>query len=350
MNQNYYVTQSGSLQRKDNTLYFEKATEPETNPLEVGGKGEFKKLRRTPIPVEGVDSLYLFGEITLNTRLLNFLAQKQVAVHVFNYYGYYSGSYYPREYLNSGFLLVNQVGHYSRHHQRLNLARSFVAGAIFSMRRNLKYYSKPSQGKECQAQIDQIDQLVDKVVAAEDISQLMGMEGNLKQVYYSAFNQILELETPYRKREYRPPTNPINALISFGNSLVYTACLSQIYRTQLNPTISFLHEPGERRFSLSLDLAEIFKPLIADRLMFRLLARNQIRESEHFDTDLKGCYLTEEGRKIYIREFDAVLKQTVKHPKLKRSVSYQRLIRLECYKLIKHLTEIEPYQPLHPWW
>jgi len=69
-----------------------------------------------------------------------------------------------------------------------------------------------------------------------------------------------------------------------------------------------------------------------------------------FDNELNGCYLTEEGRKIYIREFDSVLKTTIKHPRLKRSVSYQPLIRLECYKSIKHLTEIETYQPLHPWW
>ena len=176
----------------------------------------------------------------------------------------------------------------------------------------------------------------------------MSHETYLKQVYYSAFNEMLDLKIPYEKRQYRLPTNPINALISFGNSLVYTVSLSQIYRTQLNLTISFLHEPGERRFSLSLDLAEIFKPLIADRLMFRLLGRNQIRESDHFDNELNGCYLTEEGRKIYIREFDSVLKRTIKHPRLKRSVSYQRLIRLECYKSIKHLTEIETYQPLHP--
>ena len=77
--------------------------------------------------------LYLFGEITLNTRLLNFLVQKQVPVHVFNYYGYYSGSYYPREYLNSGFLLVNQVNHYNHRQKRLDLARSFVSGAFATL-------------------------------------------------------------------------------------------------------------------------------------------------------------------------------------------------------------------------
>ena len=90
---NYYITRSGRLARQDNTLYLETETED-------------GKPTKTPIPVEDVDALYLYGEIDLNTRLLNFLAQKSVTAHVFNYYGYYAGSYYPREYLNSGYLLV----------------------------------------------------------------------------------------------------------------------------------------------------------------------------------------------------------------------------------------------------
>ena len=89
MSRNYYITQPGRLRRKDNTLYLEPVEAP-----------------RIPIPVEDIDALYLFGELDLNTKLLNFLAQKHIPFHVFNYYGYYSGSYYPREYLNSGSLLV----------------------------------------------------------------------------------------------------------------------------------------------------------------------------------------------------------------------------------------------------
>ena len=132
--------------------------------------------------------------------------------------------------------------------------------------------------------------------------------------------------------------------------MMYSACLTEIYRTQLNPTISFLHEPGDRRFSLSLDLAEIFKPLIIDRIIFRLFNRRQLDEAKHFETNVDGCYLNEKGRKLFIAAFDEQLKQTVSHRKLKRHVSYQRLIRLECYKLIKHLVAMETYQALRPWW
>ena len=88
----------------------------------------------------------------------------------------------------------------------------------------------------------------------------MGIEGRIRNIYYKSYNLFLKDGFHMNGREKRPPNNPINALISFGNSLMYTAVLGQIYRTQLDPSISYLHEPSTRRFSLSLDLAEIFKP------------------------------------------------------------------------------------------
>ena len=146
-----------------------------------------------------------------------------------------------------------------------------------------------------------------------------------------------------------PPDNPINALISFGNSMMYSSILTEIYHTQLNPTISFLHEPGERRFSLSLDISEIFKPIIVDRIIFSAINQRMI-QAVHFDKDLNMCYLNQKGRTIFQREFDNKLNTIIKHPKLKRNVSYRRLIRLECYKLIKHILDQEKYEGLRMWW
>jgi hypothetical protein len=109
---NYYVLSNGRVKREANTLYIEN---------EAGQK--------KPVPVEDVESLYLYGEVDINTKLLVFLAQKKITLHVFNYYGFYSGSYYPREYLHSGYLLVHQVSHYGDAERRLTLARELVRGA-----------------------------------------------------------------------------------------------------------------------------------------------------------------------------------------------------------------------------
>ena len=331
MSRNYYITQPGRIRRKDNTVYLE----PEEG-------------KRIPIPVEDIDALYFYGELDMNTKILNFFAQKKIPFHVFNYYGYYSGSYYPREYLNSGSLLVKQVKHYDDPVKRMTLAHEFVASAGFNLLRILRYHT--NRGKDCSAQIGAIENLLEECKSAKNTNELMGYEGTIRDIYYTAFNTILTLNSPFEKRSRRPPDNPINAVISFGNSLMYSACLTEIYRTQLNPTISFLHEPGERRFSLSLDFAEIFKPLIIDRIIFRLFNRAQLDETKHFDSKVGECYLNEQGRKLFIAAYDEQLKQTIKHRTLKRHVSYQRLIRLECYKLIKHLVDMEKYEALRPWW
>src|SRR3972149_11074959 len=114
MKQNYYIFNNGRLRRQENTIFFEK---------EDG--------TRNIIPIENTEALYAFGEIDFNTKLFNYLAQKGIPGHVFNYYGFYSGSYYPRETLNSGQLLVKQVNHYTNMRHRLALARGFVNGASF---------------------------------------------------------------------------------------------------------------------------------------------------------------------------------------------------------------------------
>lgn len=363
MKQNYYIFSSGRLIRKQNTLYFEPGESKE--PEEVDSTEEFlevedqtineednehsepKKLPRKPLPVEDIDSIYCFSELRFNTKFLNFLAQKEIILHLFNYYGYYTSSFYPREPYVSGKLLIEQVKNYLDPEKRVLIAQKFILGAAENIKKNLQYYN--SRDKDLSYFINTTEDQIEKISKCKDVQELMGIEGNIRSNYYTAWNLIINQVIDFERREKHPPSNPINALISFGNSLVYTTVLSEIYKTQLNPLISFLHEPGERRFSLSLDIAEIFKPLLSDRVIFALLNKNQIQE-KHFSTELNKCYLTEEGRKIFLKEFDEKLKTTIKHRQLKKSVSYRHLIRLECYKLIKHLIGEKEYKPFTIWW
>ena len=104
-------------------------------------------------------------------------------------------------------------------------------------------------------QISQITELRQSYTNAKNISELMGFEGNSRQVYYTAFEEIVE-GYAWEGRRKRPPKNELNALVSFGNSMCYSLCLDAVYNSQLNPTISYLHEPGVRRYSLCLDVSE----------------------------------------------------------------------------------------------
>ena len=130
-------------------------------------------------------------------------------------------------------------------------------------------------------------------------------------------------------RSKQPPRNEVNALISFGNMMCYTMCLRAIHQTQLNPTISFLHTPGERRYSLALDVAEVFKPVIIDRVIFKVLNKKEIQE-KNFDWKLNKCLLIHTCKKIFLKSIEDKLVETIKHRTLNRNVSYRHLIKLEC--------------------
>lgn len=125
--------------------------------------------------------------------------------------------------------------------------------------------------------------------------------------------------------------------------------LSEIYKTHLDPRIGFLHSTNFRRFSLNLDLAEIFKPILVDRIIFSLINKGEI-QAKHFEKELEGILLNEKGRQKFVEKWDKRLKETISHSKLKKKVSYRRLIRLELYKLEKHLMDDKVYKPyLHYW-
>jgi len=334
MKKSFYLFNPGRLSRKDNTLKF----------VPVDEEG----IEGTPrfLPVEQVDELYAFGALDANSSLYNFLGQQQIPVHFFDYYENYTGSFMPRESLLSGKLLMAQVRLHDKKEKRLELARLILEGAVHNMIRNLKYYD--NRGKDTQPFIDQISVYEKSFADITSVNELMGLEGNIRKTYYDAFNLIIN-DFKMGGRSMQPPLNEVNALISFGNMMCYSQCLRAIHQTQLNPVISFLHSPGERRFSLSLDLAEIFKPVLVDRVIFKVLNKKMIQEND-FESSLNRAVLKPGGKKTFVQAFEERLTETIRHRQLNRSVSYKHLIKLECYKLIKHILEIEPYKPLRMYW
>jgi CRISPR-associated protein Cas1 len=330
MKKTIYIFSDGELKRKDNTLFFE------------GENG------RKFIPVENTSEIMVFGEVSLNKRFLEFLTQSEIILHFFNHYGYYVGSYYPREHLNSGYMILRQAEHYNDGSKRLYLAQKFVEGAYKNIRQVLKYYS--NRGKDLEDVIYSIEKLGESVDSTSTINELMAIEGNIREYYYKAFDEIIQNpDFKFDFRSKRPPQNFLNTLISFGNSLMYTTTLSEIYKTHLDPRIGFLHATNFRRFSLNLDVSEIFKPIIVDRTIFTLLSKKMVTK-EDFEEDAEGLLLKEKGKKVFVQEFEDKLATTIKHRNLSNNVSYRRLIRLELYKLEKHLIEEEQYKPFIAQW
>jgi CRISPR-associated protein Cas1 len=327
MRKNIFIFSSGELKREKNTLCF------------IGK--EYKKY----VPVSNVSALYIFGEVSFNKKLLEFLSSNEITLHIFNYYGYYVGSFYPRTHYNSGYMTLKQCEHYLDKNKRLNLARKFVEGALSNMIRNLTYYE--NRGIELFTYIERLRGSLSLINDVQSIEELMSVEGRSKEEYYRSFNDILKNDYfRYVGRERRPPRSPLDTLLSFGNSLLYVTVLSEIYKTHLDPRIGFLHTSNFRKFSLNLDVAEVFKPIIVDRIIFTLINKKMIDESS-LEKEI-GIYLNESGRRIFVEEFDRKMSQVISLQK--RRVSYQRLIRLELYKIERHLMGEKEYLPFVSQW
>ncbi len=330
MKKTLYIFSNGELKRKGNTILFQ--------------TDNTKKY----LPVEDVGEIQVFGEVTFNKKFLEFASQKEIIVHYFSHYGYYMGSFYPREHLNSGYMTLKQAEYYLDSQKRIFLARQFVRGAARNIRQVLKYYNNRIGGFT--ETIERICELTEALNESNNISELMAIEGNIREYYYHAFDRIIRNpDFLFEERSRRPPKNHLNTLISFGNTVMYTIILSEIYKTHLDPRIGYLHSTNFRRFSLNLDLAEIFKPIIVDRLIFSVLGKRMITLSD-FDELGGGIVMKDQAKKVFLQELDAKLKTTIKHKGIGRPVSYRRIIRLELYKLEKHLMGEKEYQPFVAEW
>lgn len=320
-----YIFSMGELKRKDNSIAFKNQ------------KGSVY------LPIEDTREIYCMNEVSLNTKFLDFISKAGITMHFFNYHSNYSGSYYPKEALISGDLTIKQSFAYVEN--RLVVAKAIVQGIADNIHELLYHYYRHDK-KDLKPLLDWLKNEVGEFLKNDvHIKQVLFIEGQIWSRFYDSFRYFLPEDFILNKRVKRPPDNPINALISFGNSLLYTKTISAIYRTHLNQSISFLHSPREGRFSLSLDLCEVFKPIIVFKTIFDCVNNKKLQVSKHFDKSVNYALLNESGKKIFIENFENRINESFMHPKLKRKTTYKSAIRYDAYKLIKFLVEDKPFRP-----
>ena len=206
MKKTFYLFNPGVLERKDNTLKFTPCADDGDMP-DVNAQSRY-------LPVEDISEFYVFGSLRANSALFNFLGQKDIAVHFFDYYENYTGSFMPRDSLLSGKMLLAQTANYQNQKKRMVIARKFIEGAAYNMVKNLQYYNR--RGKDMEDIIDLMNKLAGQIAEAQTTEELMGVEGQIRQYYYEAFNLIIN-DFEMGNRTKQPPQNEVNALISFGN-------------------------------------------------------------------------------------------------------------------------------------
>lgn len=325
--QSKYIFSKGSLEQKDFSIDFKNE------------KGH------AYIPIKNTKELYLFSDCTITTKLISLIGKTGIVIHFFDYYGNYVGSFFPKEQLLSGNFIIEQSLAYIN--KREIIAKAIVNGIAINIHETLYHYYR--HGKvDLKDSLDYLKKDVPNLLNKDlNINQIMMIEGTIWARFYDSFKYFLPKDFFINKRVKRPPDNPMNAMISFSNSILYAKTITQIYQTHLNQTISFLHEPSEGRFSLSLDLSEVFKPIIVYKTIFDLVNNKKIKIDKHFRKDFNYALLNEEGMKIFISALDERMNISFHHPILNRKITYKTAIKIDGYKLIKYIMEGKEFKPFN---
>ena len=319
----YWLTTPCRIRRQDQSLRIEREN---GDPVHV--------------PVTDVRDIVALAPVDLNTAVVSLLAKYQIDVHLLSYYGDYAGSVLTAESQTSGETVLAQAALATNPTARHQIARALVDACAFNVRRvvDRKLLDRPYRV------------LTAAVAEAENRDQLMGIEGNFRRTAWEVLDTKLPEWLRLDGRSRRPPRNAGNAFISYVNGIVYARVLTAIRLTPLHSGIGFLHSSLERqRHALALDLAEVFKPLFAERLLLRMANRRQL-EPHHFDTEVNQAMLSADGRKLVVQAVRDELATTVLHRGLGRQVSYDELLHLEALKLTRACLEGEPYRPFRIWW
>ncbi len=315
MIKNYYLLSEGTLSADQLTFRFD------------------SKEKMTRIPVETIASIDLIGGVTITSGALNLASKNNICLNVFGFYGNYVGTFWPKESYFSGDLTIKQSLLYSNYNRRKQLSITLLKGIYRNMRTVLKKFD---------GNIDDFKLNIE----GETIEHIMLSEARMRKDYYTRLDDLLPEEFRIEKRERQPPSNYGNSLISFGNSLVYSEMITQARHTSVNMSIPFYHSPETGRFSLSLDLSEVFKPGLVDRLIIGLTKQGIIKPESHFHKVGNGILLNEWGKKEFIRQWESNLDLSSYNNIMKRKVSNRELIRMEIHKFAKDVEEIESYKPI----
>ncbi len=301
-----FVTRDAQLKQHEKTLQIRFASD--------------KKVRS--LPIEKLSHIVLLGETRLNSRLLTLCGKHNVRLSVFDYYGYCKGVFEPMDKNPAGKVKLKQAALLLDDRQRMAVAREIVRGAVHNMLANLRYYQY--RGKSELKAVVQVMRAQSKGIdKAKNTEELMGYEGLLHAEYYAAW-KLIDKRLDFGKRVRRPPNNPINCLISFLNQMVYTVVRHEISKTHLEETFSLLHTPGYGRASLSLDLAEPFKPLLSDALIFKLIKQNRLNDN-WFEQQDQVCLLSEVGRRHIAEQFAIRLEESYQGRSFRQWIYYEAL-------------------------
>ena len=226
---------------------------------------------RKAIPLNGVKHVLCMGNGSISIRLLKDMGRRGIRFTVLDAGGRFLGAFEPEDETPSGRVRIGQAALFLDEAARLRIAKLIVGAQMRSMRGLLQRYRR-NGATGIDAFLGGIESALDLVRGVTSIEGLMGAEGQARAFLHDAFKVISE-DARLDRRMRRPPPDPVNCLMSFFNMLLYSTCANELAKTHLDRSISFLHAPGIGRRSLSIDMAEAFRPVLSDALLLSTFRR-----------------------------------------------------------------------------
>ena len=302
------------------------------------GREELQQLR-----LIDVSQISLHGNVQVSSQMMRAAFREEIPVCWFSYGGWFQGiaEGLPSKHVD---LRRRQVALAAQ--ASLPIAQSMIEGKL----RNSRTFLRRNARSEVGPVLDQLKSLAERVGESESIESLLGMEGTGARLYFSKFSSMLrDVDVggfDFNGRNRRPPKDPVNCLLSFAYSLLTKDLTATAFAVGFDPYLGFLHRPRFGRPALALDLAEEFRPLVAESVVINVLNNGEMRVND-FVTRAGGVSLTQEGRRSVLSAYERRLDTEITHPTYGYRISYRRVFEVQARVLAAHLLgEIPCYTPL----
>ncbi|NET09244.1 MAG: CRISPR-associated endonuclease Cas1 [Merismopedia sp. SIO2A8] len=317
-----YLTQQGSKLRKAQSRFLVEHSE---NLLDQ---------ENVEVPIREIENICVFGNIQLSTSVISSCLYHQIPVVFLSQNGKYKGHLWSAE---CGQEQIKYVQHdrFSDTHFQMSMAQSIVLGKLWNSRQFLMKLNRRSQVDTVEKAIAGLQKdwrAVQKLeLTTRNLDRLRGYEGTAATRYFGALGKLLKSpEFEFTRRTRRPPTDPVNSLLSFGYTLLFNNVLSLLRVEGLNPYLGNLHRSDRWEAQLAFDLMEEFRSPIVDTLVVQLVNQRVFsREDFTEPNENGGVYLQNHARKRFLQGFEQRIMSPVKHPDSKNRVPYRQVIVLQ---------------------
>jgi len=298
------------------------------------------------LPMIKVSQVVVMGRVTVTPHTVAALMERAVHLTYLTEHGRYIGRIEPAFSKNSLLRRAQYASSFDEHHT-LTLARGFVLGKLANLRVTLLRAARNSDGLNVDNAIEAIRGAEQRAERANNLDVLRGHEGEGSAAYFGVFGRLIKAEGFFfTRRVRRPPTDPVNALLSFGYALLANDIHAGVNVLGFDPYCGYLHADRYGRPSLALDLMEEFRPLVVDATVLSCLNK-RVLQPEDFATGLGNvCSLTPDARKKFLLQYEERKQTEIQHPIFEYRATYQRCFELQARILAKCIQgELERYEP-----